>query len=198
MLVVQAMLEAKDKGCLSHAASGGSATNVRQKGTCGWVLAIGKGNVIKAMESNGQAAGFPMASRRPEAYGAWSFLLAIARLSELCEEDPPEIAAAACGNEGLASKIQEILPQERPQFPSGTLQAGWDAASEAAILLKKCKATSLGWAKGHQDGAGLDAGVAVRAACLHGHEAWVLRFPKTLAGCQWQGRSHGRAESLKP
>ena len=46
--------------------------------------------------------------------------------------------------------------------------------------------------------AGLGAEVAMVAACLRGHEAWALRLPKALAGCQWQGRSHGRAESLKP
>ena len=82
MLTVQAMLEAKDAGCLPCAASGGSAAPGMGKGSCGWVATAGNGNVARLMECKRQAAGLPVASRRAESHGAWSLLLAIARLLE--------------------------------------------------------------------------------------------------------------------
>ena len=103
------------------------------------------------MASKGKASGFPMASYRPEAYGIWSVALAIVRLLECFSRDPANALRILCGNKGLASRIIEIMAQERPGFPNGTLAAGWGIINEVIALLRKYGIESLQWAKARQD-----------------------------------------------
>ena len=103
------------------------------------------------MRSRGRACGSPMASRRSEAYGMWSFALAIARLFQCFSREPFKLAHLRCGSKALAGKAIKAMERQRQALPSEALEAGWGIASEAMLLLGKYGTESLQWAKAHQD-----------------------------------------------
>ena len=101
--------EINDLKMTCKGASDGSV--VGGSGTFGWALRLGdasnktrgvKGNQL--MSNKGRAYGTPMTSHRSEAYGMWSYILAIIRLCQCFEIAPHRLSHLVCDNEALVKK----------------------------------------------------------------------------------------------